>query len=62
MAKGSDGDIRYLKLKLVLYLYEERYERAEVMKQWIIELGGNPEIEDIDKILREICKNYIKRY
>lgn len=61
MAKGSKGDIRYLKLKLMLYLCEENYERAEVMRKWIVELGGNPEIEDIDTILTEIHRKSINK-
>lgn len=53
MSKGSEADIEYLKLKLKLYLLEENYEKAEVIKKWIIELGGNPEIENLDEILVE---------
>lgn len=55
MAKGSQGDINYLKIKLKLYLLEENYEKAEIIKQWIIELGGNPEIENLEEIL--VAKN-----
>lgn len=51
MGKGSEADIEWLKIKLKLYLHEEKYERAEVIKQWIIELGGNPEIKNIDELL-----------
>jgi hypothetical protein len=53
MSKGSKADIEYLKLKLKLYLLEEDYEKAEVIKKWIIDLGGNPEIENVDEILVE---------
>ena len=53
MTKGSEADIEYLKLKLKLYLLEEDYEKAEVIKKWIIDLGGNPEIENVDEILVE---------
>lgn len=53
MSKGSEADIEYLKLKLKLYLLEEDYEKAEVIKKWIIDLGGNPEIENVDEILVE---------
>ena len=28
MAKGSKGDITYLRLKLMIYLYEEEYEKV----------------------------------
>ena len=51
MSKGSEEDIEYLKLKLKLYLLEENYEKAEVIKKWIIELGGNPEIKNLNEIL-----------
>jgi hypothetical protein len=60
MAKGSKGDITYLRLKLMVYLYEEEYEKAEVMKKWIIELGGNPEIENINSLLHQIKNNIFK--
>ena len=53
MSKGSEADIEYLKIKLKLYLLEENYEKAEVIKKWIIDLGGNPEIENVDEILVE---------
>lgn len=53
MSKGSEADIEYLKIRLKLYLNEEDYEKAEVIKQWIIELGGNPEIENVEKLLVE---------
>tara|TARA_R100000084_G_C4528770_1_gene90204 strand:- start:114 stop:296 length:183 start_codon:yes stop_codon:yes gene_type:complete len=53
MRKGTDKDIRILKLKLKLYLLQEDYEKAEVMKNWIIDLGGDPEVEDIETILEE---------
>ena len=51
MSKGSEADIEYLKLKLKLYLIEENYEKAEVIKKWIIELGGNQEIKNLNEIL-----------
>lgn len=60
MAKGSKGDITYLRLKLMIYLYEEEYEKAEVMKRWIVELGGNPEIENINSLLFEIKNSIFK--
>ena len=60
MNKGSEADIEYLKLKLKLYLLEENYEKAEVIKQWIIELGGNPEIENVEEILVEKNKKHGK--
>lgn len=53
MGKGSKADIEWLKIKLKIYLHEEKYEKAEVIKQWIIELGGNPEIKNIDELLVE---------
>lgn len=51
MANGSDRDIKFLKIKLKLYLYEEKYEKAATMKDWIIELGGDPEVEGIEELL-----------
>ena len=60
MVKGSKGDIAYLRLKLMIYLHEEEYEKAEVMKKWIIELGGNPEIENINSLLFQIKNSIFK--
>jgi len=60
MAKGSKGDITYLRLKLMIYLYEEEYEKAEVIKKWIIELGGNPEIENINSLVYQIKNSIFK--
>jgi len=57
MRKGTDEDIRILKIKLKLYLLEENYEKAEVMKNWIIDLGGDPEVKDIETILGENLTN-----
>jgi hypothetical protein len=47
MAKGSTGDISFLKMKLLQYVIEEKYEKAEVIKKWIIELGGDPCLDKI---------------
>jgi protein-arginine kinase activator protein McsA len=52
MSRGSEADIKYLKLKMQLYIVSEEYEKAAELKQWIIELGGNPEIENIKEILK----------
>lgn len=60
MSKGSEADIEYLKLKLKLYLLGEDYEKAEVIKKWIIELGGNPEIENVDVLIEERIKKHGK--
>ena len=43
------NDIHFLKLKLKLYLIEEQYEKAETMKKWIVELGGDPAV-DFDEV------------
>ena len=51
MGKGSKADIEWLKIKHKIYLHEEIYEKADVIKLWIIELGGNPEINNIDELL-----------
>ncbi len=53
MAKGSDRDIEFLKLKIKLYILNEEYEKAAELKKWVIEMGGDPEIEDIETILEE---------
>lgn len=52
MPKGSEADIRLLKLKLKIYLIEEEYEKAEVMRKWIVELEGDPTIEDVDSLIK----------
>ena len=51
MKKGSDRDIEFLKLKIKLYIFNEEYEKAAELKKWVIEMGGDPEIEDIETIL-----------
>lgn len=53
MPKGSKGDINYLRLKLKLYIHEEQYEKAEVMRRWIVELGGDPEIKDVVNLIKK---------
>ncbi len=53
MTKGSDRDIEFLKLKIKLYILNEEYEKAAELKKWVIEMGGDPEIEDIETILEE---------
>ena len=51
MAKGSTGDISFLKMKLLQYVIEENYEKAEVIKRWIIELHeGDDNLPGIRKI------------
>lgn len=56
MPKGSEADIEYLKTKLTLYLHEEEYEKAEVMRKWIIDLEGDPTIEDVETIIKRYKK------
>ena len=41
-----ENDINFLKKRLYEYLEKEKYERAEVLKNWIIDLGGDPKIYD----------------
>lgn len=43
--KMAQEDIEYLKLKMQQRIINEQYESAEKIKQWIIELGGDPELE-----------------
>jgi len=50
----GQADIEYLKLRMRLYILEEEYEKAAELKRWIIDLGGNPELEDIEMVLEEI--------
>ena len=40
----ESADIRLLKMRLRLLVQNENYEIAERIKNWIIELGGNPSI------------------
>tara|TARA_Y100000389_G_C17457626_1_gene519271 strand:- start:2936 stop:3115 length:180 start_codon:yes stop_codon:yes gene_type:complete len=50
----GQADIEYLKVRMRLYILEEEYEKAAELKRWIIDLGGNPELDDIEKVLEEI--------
>lgn len=40
----AQQDIEYLKVKIQKHILNEEYELAEKLKQWIIELGGNIEL------------------
>jgi hypothetical protein len=58
MSKSPNSrDIEYLKLKLQYYVLNEQYEKAETIKKWIIDLGGNPTIENEDKSIKSNKKN-----
>ena len=37
-----------------LYILEEEYEKAAELKRWIIDLGGDPELDDIEVVLEKI--------
>ncbi len=50
----GQADIEYLKVRMRLYILEEEYEKAAELKKWIIDLGGNPELDDIEKVLEKI--------
>jgi hypothetical protein len=50
----GQADIEYLKLRMRLYILEEEYEKAAELKRWIIDLGGDPELEDIEMVLEKI--------
>lgn len=50
----GQADIEYLKVRMRLYILEEEYEKAAELKRWIIDLGGNPELDDIEKVLEKI--------
>ncbi len=49
----SDRDIEFLKLKIKLYIVNEEYEKAAELKKWIIEMGGNPEIENVEMLIED---------
>jgi uncharacterized protein YigA (DUF484 family) len=44
MNKNESLDIRVLKLRIVLLIRLEEYEIANRLKEWIIELGGDPDV------------------
>lgn len=46
MAGDKSLDIRLLKLRMVVLIKLEEYEIAERIKNWIIELGGDPDISE----------------
>ncbi len=56
----SDKDIEFLKLKIKLHIVNEEYEKAAELKKWIIDLGGDPEIENVDVLIEERDKKYGK--
>lgn len=49
----SDKDIEFLKIKIKLYIVNEEYEKAAELKKWIIEMGGDPNIDNIDVLIEE---------
>ena len=49
----SDRYIEFLKLKIKLYIFNEEYEKAAELKQWIIEMGGDPEIENVEMLIED---------
>ena len=50
----GQADIEYLKIRMRLYILEEEYEKAAELKRWIIDLGGDPELDDIEVVLEKI--------
>ena len=46
----GETDIEYLKVKMYIYVIKEEYEKAEQMKQWIIDLGGDPSFSSFGDI------------
>ena len=52
----GQADIEYLKVRMRLYILEEEYEKAAELKRWIIDLGGDPELDDIGMVLEKINK------
>lgn len=51
--KGSDRDIEFLKIKIKLYIVNEEYEKAAELKRWVIEMGGDPEIENVEMLIED---------
>lgn len=49
-----DKDIEFLKLKMKVHILNEHYEKAAMLKKWIIEMGGDPNIENIGVLIEEI--------
>jgi|TARA_B100001094_G_scaffold325072_1_gene378786 hypothetical protein len=49
----SDKDVDFLKLKIKFYIVNEEYEKAAELKKWIIEMGGDPEIENVEMLIEE---------
>jgi hypothetical protein len=53
----SKMDIEYLKLKMFSYVENEQYEKAEVMKKWILDLGGDPKETNLKtKVEKKLTK------
>ena len=53
IVKGSDRDIEFLKIKIKLYIVNEEYEKAAELKRWVIEMGGDPEIENVEMLIED---------
>ena len=49
----SDKDVDFLKLKIKFYIVNEEYEKAAELKKWIIEMGGDPEIDNVEMLIEE---------
>lgn len=47
------GDIEYLKIRLRYHILHEEYEKAEKIKKWIIELGGDPTIIKVNESVKK---------
>jgi hypothetical protein len=47
MVKSESFDIRFLKKRLIFLIEIEEYEIAAKIKEWIIELGGDPDISEV---------------
>jgi hypothetical protein len=52
----SDKDIEFLKLKIKLYIVNEEYEKAAELKKWVIEMGGDPKIDNVEILIEERLK------
>ena len=46
MSNNESLDIRLLKLRIVFLIKIEEYEIANRIKQWIIDMGGDPDVSE----------------
>jgi hypothetical protein len=49
MENNESLDIKLLKLRIVKLIETEEYEFAERIKNWILEMNGNPDVSELIK-------------